>query len=112
VAVNALDFEEVMKGLVLEGNAERVVGEFMVERVLDGDAENPVVEEESEVAVLDTATLDNELLEIVSGKLLEEEKAALELLEEIELSDVVLLTIVELLAAAEPREPGVFSPTV
>jgi hypothetical protein len=112
VAWNALDFEEVMKGLVLEGHAERVVGEFMVERVLNGDAENPVVEEESEAEVLDTTTLDNELLEVVSGKLLEEEKAALEPLEETELSDAVLLTIVELLAAAEPREVDVFSPTV
>jgi hypothetical protein len=101
-----------MKGLVLEGHAERVVGEFMVERVLNGDAENPVVEEESEAEVLDTTTLDNELLEVVSGKLLEEEKAALEPLEETELSDAVLLTIVELLAAAEPREVDVFSPTV
>jgi hypothetical protein len=74
VAWNALDFEEVMKGLVLEGNAERVIGEFMVGRVLDGDAENPVVEEESGAAAFDTTTLDNELVEVVSGKLLEEEK--------------------------------------
>jgi hypothetical protein len=63
-----------MKGLVLEGNAERVIGEFMVGRVLDGDAENPVVEEESGAAAFDTTTLDNELVEVVSGKLLEEEK--------------------------------------
>jgi hypothetical protein len=41
-----LDVEEVVKGLVFEGNAERVAGEFMVERVLDGNAENLVVEEE------------------------------------------------------------------
>jgi hypothetical protein len=62
--------------------------------------------------VLVTTTPDNELLEVVSCKLLEEEKPALEPLEEVEPSDVALLFIVELLAAAEPREVGVFSPTV